>query len=427
MNAVKLFPFTGGELRIGGKSIRQIALRAGTPFYIYDAAILRRQYQRLAAALPENTFVHYSVKANPNINVARVFGKLGAGAEVASEGELAMALKAGFAPEKIIFAGPGKSEADIRMAVAKKIGCINVESAAELGRIITAASETKSARPVKIAFRVNLTFTGGAGEVMTGGPRKFGTDDTELPRLIKKALAEKRVEVMGFHCFAGTQITDTDTLGAMYRGFAQWAATTAAKLGMTVKTLNFGGGLGIPFGEKDRELDVKKLGAVIRDVRREILSTPNFAQTRLLLEPGRYLAGPAGIYVSRVTDVKTSRGRLYAITDGGIHHAIVPIALNKNYPAAILTKTKGRKVVECTVAGPLCASADQFSRIIKLSSPRIGDLLGIFNSGAYGYTAGMLYFLSHPLPAEVMADGARLFLIRKTARPDHGAASPERI
>ena len=156
------FKAVKGELTPGGISIRAVAERVGTPFYIYDAEVMRRQYARLSTAMPESVSIHFSVKSNPNVSVARIFKNLGAGAEVASEGELKLALDAGFAPEKIIFAGPGKSEKEIRLAVIKKIGCINVESETELDRVLMAMgarSGSKTANPAKIAFRINPAFS----------------------------------------------------------------------------------------------------------------------------------------------------------------------------------------------------------------------------------------------------------------------------
>ncbi|MBI4665879.1 MAG: hypothetical protein HY751_05635 [Nitrospinae bacterium] len=425
---IKLYMSKGGGFSAGGASLEKIVAKAGTPLYLYDAGIMRGQYKALTSAIPASFRVHYSVKANPNRSVAHIFQKLGAGAEVASASELAMALSAGFKPEDIIYAGPGKSEEEIRLAAKKRIGSINIESETELERIFSAADAMgKKSAPVKIAFRVNLQFSAAGGTVMIGGARKFGFDGEKLLPVVARAIKDPRVDVLGFHCFAGTQLLDTATLGAIHGAFGAWAVEAAAKLSFPVRMINFGGGLGIPFKEGERELDVKKLGAALKKTVNRLGRSAYFKNTRYILEPGRYLAGPAGVYVTRITDIKESRGRTFVLTDGGIHHALVPIVFNKNYPSALLNRMGEPARCVVTVAGPLCASADQFSRELKLPKPRVGDLLGVFNSGAYGYTAGMIYFLSHPAPAEALVDGGKAYIIRKRELPDHGLVTPVEI
>ena len=419
-----------GELAPGGVPIRSVAERAGTPFYIYDADVMRRQCARLAGVLPKPVSIHFSIKSNPNISVARVFKNLGAGVEVASEGELKLAFDAGFAPEKIIFAGPGKNEKEIRLAVKNKIGCINIESETELGRVLNAVDArrgSKTVDPARIAFRINPSFDIPGETIMIGGPRKFGFDDDMVEPMVRKALSDGRLDVLGFHCFAGTQILNSRTLTSVYDAFSRWAVETAGRLDFNVRLLNFGGGLGIPFSEKERELDAGLLGAGMKRITARLARSANFRAAKFIVEPGRYLTGPAGIYVSRVTDVKTSRGVEYVITDGGVHHALLPIALNKNYPTAILNKMNRKPTGEYVIAGPLCASMDQFSRKTLLPRPQIGDLIGVFNSGAYGYSAGMLFFLSHRAPAEVLVDDGKAWIIRKPFRPGHGLDKPVRI
>ncbi|VAX23649.1 Diaminopimelate decarboxylase [hydrothermal vent metagenome] len=422
MTPIKLFASKGASLNIGGISIDAIIDRTGSPVYIYDAGIMRRQYRRLLSAMPKGTMIHYSIKANPNMAVVDIFRRLGAGAEVASLSELKLALKVGFPGKKIIFAGPGKSKQEIRFAVNKRIGSINIESSNELARVIEASERKRGSKgPTPVALRVNLDHeVGEAGEAMIGGSRKFGIDEEYITVVLKRAMRSKAIKVTGFHCYAGTQITNSRVLAAAYKRFALWANKTAGEIGMQVETLNFGGGLGIPFGEGEMELDVDILGSRLAAIKQNLGKSGYFSKVRFLLEPGRYLVGPAGVYVSRVTDIKKSGGVNYVITEGGIHHALIPIVLNKNYPTAILNKMDMPSTAKCVIAGPLCSSSDQFSRMLKLPHPEIGDLVGIFNSGAYGLTAGMVYFLSHPTPAEALVEGKRLYIVRGSKRPDHG-------
>lgn len=424
MNPLSLFERRHGSALVGGVPIEKIAAKTGTPLYVYDAAILRRQYEKLSRAMPPGVKIHFSLKANPSLAVAEIFRELGAGAEVASYGELELAMNAGFAPEDVIYAGPGKSEREIHRAVELGIGSINVESETELARVIKAAGP----RRAKVAFRVNPDFEGDSNEdLMFGGPRKFGFDGEALEPVVRKALASKKVEALGFHFFAGTGLTDSRALTGAYGVFAEWVRKFAGKLDMNVRTLNFGGGLGIPFRDDEPELDVRAVGRALGEIREKLKKSPGFGETAFMVEPGRYLAGPSGVYVTRVSDIKKSRGVAYVITDGGINHALVPIVMNKYYPTAILNKMDKPRRFECQVAGPLCASPDQFSRRVRIQKPEIGDLLGVFNSGAYGYSAGMQGFLSHPAPAEVMADEGKTYLMRERRAPDFGGRSRLRL
>jgi len=262
----------------------------------------------------------------------------------------------------------------------------------------------------------------GAGEIMTGGARKFGTDSSRLAPLVKRALASRQINLLGFHCYAGTGIRDAKRLVAAYEAFARWAEAFARRNKVSVRVLNFGGGLGVPYADDESELDTKALGAALAAIHARLSRSPYFDKVRFILEPGRHLTGPAGVYVMRVTDMKVSHGKRYVITDGGIHHALLPIVMNKRYPTALVNKMNRRAAGWYTIAGPLCAAADQFSREVSLPRPRIGDYVGVFNSGAYGYSAGMLAFLSHPAPAEVLALGGAAFLIRERRAPDMGIA-----
>ncbi len=415
------FGRSGGSLTLQGKPVERLVAKAGAPAYLYDGAIMREQYRRLAAVLPAAARIHYSLKANPHPAVAAIFREEGAGAEVASRAELENALAARFAPKDILFAGPGKSDDELAFAVETGIGSINVESAAELDRVVRLARSRESGPPVTIAFRVNLDLfvESATGKVMVGGGRKFGVDDDLLLPLVRRALAEPKLTVEGFHCFAGTQITDTRLLVTVYEAFVDWCVSFAPASGIKrVATLNFGGGLGIPFYDHEVELDLRPLGAALKRIAKRL------PDTRLILEPGRYLVGPAGVYVSRIIDLKKSRDQWFVVTDGGIHHALVPIVMNKNYPTALVNKMDSPRRFACTVVGPLCSSADQFSRSMTLPKPELGDLLGVFNSGAYGYTAGMLYFLSHPSPAEVLVDKGRSWLLRAKTAPTYTPAVP---
>ena len=420
LNPISLFTDNKGRFRAGGASLDKIIAASGAPAYLYDAAIMRVQYKKLLSSLPANSQIHFSVKANPNIAIAEVFRRMGAGAEVASKSELSMALSAGFKPDKIIFAGPGKGADELALAIKHHIGSINIESQTELDTI-EKISRSKGGKPTRIAFRVNLDLAVDHGK-MVGGPRKFGIDAEAVEPLVKKTMASPNLVMTGFHCYPGTQILNASDLGKAYRVYVSWADKLASQLKLKVKILNFGGGLGIPYRESEKELDIKVYGTVLANIKKKLAKSKWLNNAAILLEPGRYLVGPAGVYISEVTDMKMSCGTQFIITNGGIHHALLPITLNKSYPTAILNKLDKRKTVKCILAGPLCLSPDQFSREVTLPTPQIGDLVGIFNSGAYGYSASMLSFLSHPTPTEALVDKGKIDIIRKSKKTDHGIA-----
>ena len=400
----------------------RIVRAAGSPAYIYDAEVMRRQYRRLGKALPKSFRLFYSIKANPNLSVVKVFKKLGAGAEVASAHELMTVLKAGVSRGAIAYAGPGKTDAEIELAVTSRIGAINVESATEFERIVAAAERTRE--KANVAIRLNLDYyhdDGAGGHVMAGGARKFGVDPDMAEKLAIRAVKEKWVRLVGFHLFPGTGIMNPQILAGSYKALADYALRLAEKHQTRISYLNFGGGLGIPYKDGEPELDIHATTAVLKDTAKELRRSKWFKETMFVMEPGRYLVGPSGVYISSVIDVKTSRGKTYVITDGGIHHALIPIVMNKSFPTALVNRMGEKADTVVRVGGPLCATPDQFSREVMLPAPKIGDLLGIFNSGAYGYSASMLGFLSHTAPAEALVDDGRVYIIRERQAPVMGA------
>jgi len=425
---ISLFKTANGMLLVDGVPVDSIVRAAGSPVYVYDAGIMLRQFNALAKAVPRGFRIFYSIKANPNPAVVKIFRELGAGAEVASGHELSVALDLGVPKADIAYAGPGKNPAELESAIGAGIAAINVESATELDRIITVASNLE--KKANVAIRLNLDYShddGEGGHVMAGGPRKFGVDPELAPGLIKKVVESKWVRFVGFHLFPGTGIMKPEILAGAYSALARFALKTAEAAGTPISYINFGGGLGIPYKDGETELEIAAVGAALEDAAELLRGSELFSGARLILEPGRYLVGPSGVYVSTVTDVKTSRGKLYVVTDGGVHHALTPIVMNKNFPTALVNRMGEAADTQARVGGPLCATPDQFSRDVYLPNPRNGDLVGIFNAGAYGYTASMLAFLSHPAPAEALVDNGRAYLIRERVAPGAGICKKKRI
>ncbi len=406
-----------GELLVDGMPISSLAGRYGTPVFVYDGAIAERQYAALREALPDRFAISYSVKANPNPAFLKCFLKKGCGLEIASAGEFCLARSAGCLPGNIVFAGPGKTESELECVIAQEIGEIHAESELEIGRI--SAIGKKLGMRARVAVRVNPNEEGQGGAMRMGGKSApFGVDEEKLDPLLLRIANDLHLEYCGIHLFVGTQILDHNLLLAQYQKGLEIARRAASLTGLPMRTVDFGGGLGIPYFPGDTELDMQRLGEGLRWLMARIEQEDRFAQTNFLVEPGRFLAGPAGVYVTRVIDTKTSRGKQYVILDGGMNHHLAASGnlgqvIKRNFPIAVLNKLDVPASQTFEVVGPLCTPLDTLGRCVLLPQVEVGDLLGIFQSGAYARSASPLGFLSHPSPPEVWVEDGRDFLIRR--------------
>jgi diaminopimelate decarboxylase len=418
----RYFPYSTGELHIDGVSVPALAAEYGTPFFVYSRAVFDQKWKLLRDALPPEFSIYYSVKANPNQTILRHFLSKGAGLEIASGGEFCQALTAGCTPENILFAGPGKTEAELALVLSKGIGEIHLESLLELERII-AISRQLGTR-ARVAVRVNPGGEAEGGAMRMGGrPAPFGVDEEDLPELLEFLRGAPEVDFIGIHLFAGTQILDVDVLLSQYRKGIAIARQAAAIMKRPLRRLDFGGGLGVPYFSHEQPLDTKKLKPALEDFMAEVRLDPAFAGTQFLVEPGRYLVAEAGVYIARVNDIKVSRGKKFLITDGGMHHHLAASGnlgqtIKRNYPVAVVNKLDEMENDSVDVVGPLCTPLDVLARNIQLPKAEVGDLIGVFQSGAYARAASPLNFLSHPAPPEVWVDGAKHKLIRR--RGDYG-------
>jgi len=414
------FPDSERELRVGGVSVRDIAAEFGTPLFVYDAAVLDRRWTELRETLPPEFSICYSVKANPNRTILRRFLDKGAGLEVASAGELQQALAAGCPADRILFAGPGKTEAELEGALLAGVGEIHVESSLEARRL------TQIARRLGVRARAGLRVNPGAevqgGAMRMGGkPAPFGVDEENLDEVIDSLLADPAVEFRGLHIFSGTQILDATVLVNQYRRGIEIARRLAARLGRPLATLDFGGGLGVPYFSTESPLDTHKLRELLQGLMVEIEGDRSLAGTRFLVEPGRFLVAEAGVYVARINDIKVSRGKTFYILDGGMNHHLAASGnlgqvIKRNFPLAVVNRLGEAPAHNVDVVGPLCTPLDTLARDAALARAEVGDLVGIFQSGAYGLSASPLGFLSHPTPAEVLAVDGTSTLIRPRLR-----------
>ena len=414
----KYFPDSAAELRMGGLSVRALAEKYGTPLFVYDRAVLDAKWNQLRAALPARFSISYSVKANPNRALLEYFLEKGAGLEIASAGEFHQALAAGCPAAEIVFAGPGKTETELELVLARGIGEIHVESPREAERVISISR--RLGKHARVAIRVNPASEVQGGAMRMGGkPAAFGVDEEALDTVLDPLLASGSVEIRGLHLYIGTQILDHAILVSQYAHGLEVARRVAKRLGHPIATLDFGGGLGIPYFTNEHELDTISLRAGLADLFSRTDKDPDFAGTKFMVEPGRYLVGEAGVYVSRVLDVKISRGKKFLICDGGMHHHLAASGnlgqtIKRNYPVAILNKLdRPAAAAAVEVAGPLCTPLDVLARNAELPEAEVGDLIGVFQSGAYARAASPLGFLSHVTPPEVWVERGESRLIRR--------------
>jgi diaminopimelate decarboxylase len=418
----RYFDRVGGELMVGGRGMCDLADRHGTPLFVYDQRALAAQWQSLREALPEAFEIYYSVKANPNQTILQYFLERGCGLEIASSGELCQALAAGCPPERIVFAGPGKSEAELAEALDCEIGEIHVESSLEAQRIASLAG--RNGRKARIALRVNPSGDiEGGGMRMGGRPTPFGIDEDQLDEVVDEIGRQPWLEIVGVHLYVGTQILDAELLLVQYRAALEIARRLASRLDGPLKTIDFGGGLGVPYFAHERSLDLDRLRHGLADLVGEVESDPALRAARLIVEPGRYLVAPAGIYVARVVDVKVSRGKKFIITDGGMHHHLAASGnlgqtIKRNFPVAVVNNLDCAARETVDVVGPLCTPLDVLARAIALPPVEVGDLIGVFQSGAYARSASPLGFLSRQAPPEVLIEGGQDRVIRRRGSDD---------
>jgi len=410
-----------GELLIGGMKISLLAARYGTPLFVFDRDVIEQKYLALRNALPGQFAINYSVKANPNPAFLRFFLERDCGLEIASAGEFHLARKAGCPPEKIVFAGPGKTEAELKFVITQGIGDIHAESALEIERISTISRE--AGRRTRVALRVNPNEEAQGGAMHMGGKSApFGVDEEQMDPLVRRIASDPHLEFCGIHLFAGTQILDHHLLLDQYRKGLEIGRRAAALVAAPLRTLDFGGGLGIPYFPGDSELDMPQLAAGLQKLI-DSMQEECFVNTTFIVEPGRFLVGEAGVYVTRIIDIKTSRGKKYLILDGGMNHHLAASGnlgqvIRRNFPIAVLNKLDVPQTDSVDVVGPLCTPLDTLGRSLQCAPAEIGDLVGIFQSGAYARTASPIGFLSHPSPPEVWVEGRCDFLIRRRGNPE---------
>jgi diaminopimelate decarboxylase len=393
------FDYRNGVLHAEAVSLVELADAVGTPFYCYSTATLERHYRVFAEAFAgEKALVCYAMKANSNQSVLRTLAKLGAGADVVSGGELKRALAAGIPPERIVFSGVGKTEAELRAALAADILCINVESEPELELLSALASgQGKTAR---ISVRVNPDVDSGShAKISTGkSENKFGIPLAQARAVYARAAKLPGIRVTGVDMHIGSQITDLVPLEAAFRLLAEFVQTLRAD-GHTISHVDFGGGLGIPY-HMDGEAPPlpSAYAAMVKRV------THNLGCT-LLFEPGRMIVGNAGILVARVIYVKQGEAKKFVIIDAAMNDLIRPTLYEAHHDILpVRAFPKGAPEITADVVGPVCESGDYLALGRNLPEPKAGDLLAIMTAGAYGAVQSGFYNTRALVPEVLVKD-----------------------
>ena len=400
---MRLLRVENDELMMGGMTVRQLAAFVGqTPFYAYSREAISARISELKSILPSEISIHYAIKANPMPAVVDYIAGLVDGLDVASIGELHTAIASGMDPAEISFAGPGKSQAELAGAIAAGV-TLNLESSVELQRVAVLSDELGIR--AKVAIRVNPDFElKSSGMKMAGGAKQFGIDAEQVPEVLMR-LDDMDLHFRGFQIFSGSQNLRAESLIEAQSATFDLAFRLAEDAPSPIEVLNIGGGFGVPYFPGELPLNLEPVSENLARLLAERRS--QLHDTEVVIELGRYLVAEAGVYVCRVTDKKVSRGELFVVTDGGLHHHLAASGnfgqvIRKNYPVINAHRVYLEPREAVSVVGPLCTPLDLLGDKIELGTAEIGDYVAVMQSGAYGYSASPHGFLSHPAPMEVM-------------------------
>ncbi|MFC6438685.1 pyridoxal-dependent decarboxylase, exosortase A system-associated [Bowmanella sp. JS7-9] len=397
------FSVRASQLLIGEKSLDEIAVMLGKDvFYAYDSAVINQKIQQFRQNMPDRIKLHYAIKANPYPPlVGRMVGWVD-GFDVASHREMLVALQSGMPASEISFAGPAKQLPELAAAIVAGV-TLNIESMTELARVIDLGKELRQLP--KVSFRVNPAFElKASGMKMGGGPKQFGIDEEVLLETLG-TLDYDTFDLVGFHIFWGSQNLSQEAICHAHANTFGLASKLVAVTPVRVKSINIGGGLGIPYFMGEKRLDLQPIGENLQHL---IGHYQELKDVELVIELGRFLVGEAGIYASRITDIKESRGHTFLMTNGGLHHHLSNSGnfgqvIRKNYPVALGNKMDYPLMEQqVSAVGPLCTPLDVLADKMWLPKAEIGDWLVVFQSGAYGPTASPQDFLSHPRVKEIL-------------------------
>jgi diaminopimelate decarboxylase len=400
------FAGSGEVLRVSGRTAEELIAEAGdTPLFVYDLDVIAARVERFRAAF-EGVELHYAIKANSYDVVLQHAAKLVDGFDVASAGEMRLAIVAGMEADRISFAGPGKRSNELAEAVAAGV-TLNCESEGEAERALAIGRE--QGVQAKLAVRVNPDFEiKGSGMRMGGGAKPFGVDAERVPALVR-GIIDGGGDWRGFHIFAGSQALDAGALIEAQRATVELAGALSEEIGAAPPLVNLGGGFGIPYFNGEQVLDIEKVGEALKEAlasRHDLLRNTEFA-----IELGRWLVGECGVYLTRIVDRKVSHGKTFLVTDGGMHHQLAASGnfgqvIRRNYPVAIANRFAEAPVEEATIVGCLCTPLDRLADDVMLPHADVGDVVAVFLAGAYGLSASPQAFLGQQAALEIAVGGA---------------------
>jgi diaminopimelate decarboxylase len=399
------FQIENNCLLVGGIAVTRLAQRVGaTPFFAYDRSLLTNRVAHLRASLPAAIELHYSVKANPMPALVQHMAGLVDGFDVASASEMRVALDTPMDAAEVSFAGPGKTDAELGQAIAAGV-VLSLESPGEARRTAR-IGEALGIQP-KALLRINPDFEmKSSGMKMGGGARQFGVDAEEAPALLR-VIGAHGLDFHGLQIFSGSQSLSASTIVDAQSQTFQLAQRLADHAPGAIRLLNIGGGFGIPYFPGEQPLDLHPIADNLEAWLPRVKDA--LPEAHVAIELGRYLVGEAGVYISRVTDRKVSRGQTFLVTDGGMHHQLAASGnlgqvIRKNYPVAIASRMEAAEddTEVVNIVGPLCTPLDILADRMPLPRADVGDLVAVFQSGAYGPTASPSGFLSRPPAGEVL-------------------------
>ncbi len=381
---MNLFPFED-------KACRSLAETHGTPLFAYHGPTAAAQFQRLRAVLPKRARLAYAVKANPHPELLKRFAALGASFDCASVGELRAVAELHLPAGRTFFAGPGKRREELELALSLGVR-VQAEGWEDLARLDELATTEHA-----VNLRVHPATGAEEGNRIIGGvgPSAFGIDEEQLPGVLERADALRHIRIRGLHVFAASNQRDGTALLRTHRMVLELGQRLVRDHGLRLEQIDLGGGLGVAYAPDQTELDVDALGRGLS----EMLEEHAWFDGELILEPGRFLAAPCGIYLARVVRIKESRGTRFAILEGGINHLLRPLLTGEPFPVRAIDRSGA--AVPTTLAGPLCTSLDRLGEVELPHDLAPGDLLAFGRVGAYGFSEGMTHFLSHPVPPQI--------------------------
>lgn len=402
---------SNGMLKIGDIEILDIVNEYGAPLYVYDEKTIEERLELLSGSF-KGFDVFYSFKSNPNPQICSFIKSKGGFADTASIGEVRLAQSCGFKSNEILYSAPGKKEAEIREAIGKCI--VIADSLNELKMINEVCNELGLIEEVGIRINPNYSIEGtDALEIMSGYPSKFGIDQEILDKNIDIIRTLKNVAVKGIQIYMGSQIIDYNIIYNNFLNIFKIAACCKNELGIDINFVDFGGGFGIKYTDRDEELNIQRAGEMVQELKRskEFRSISN---ARLIIESGRFISGPAGYYIAKVLDTKVSRGKNYAILDGGMNTFFRPVFIKENrYPIEVGNKMHLEKNKRITLGGVMCTPIDIYEEDVMLPEIEKGDIIVFFNTGAYGYTMSLTKFISHEEAKEIYITKDKMIIENK--------------